>query len=184
MRHLTFNRRCAETDGNVAAIFAVIFFPMMLVVAATVDTARQVTINRHVQVAVDSATLAGALLLQDETLTDDDAEMTMVAVFQSNSQISRSDLSCSEPTVPIKRDDHGVDFSVDCLLPKTFGAISSNWKSIWPEGSIPSDNANRRSHKAIVFLGHSGLARLLRSRYRFIDLRGGCCASVSDDREQ
>lgn len=110
-----------DTRANVAAIFAVLAFPLLLAVAATIDTARHIAANRQVQLAVDAATLAGARALEDDDLKDPQVEEIIEASFRANSTISRTDLNCTKITASVDRENDGVDLEVKCLMPKVFG---------------------------------------------------------------
>lgn len=112
-----------DTRANVAAIFAVLAFPLLIAVAATIDTARHVAANRHVQLAADAATLAGAQALADDELSNQDVEDIITASFHANSRFSRTDLSCSKIDPFVAREDDGVDLDVECAMPRIFGNL-------------------------------------------------------------
>lgn len=110
-----------DTRANVAAIFAILIFPLLVAVAGTIDTARHIAANRQIQLAVDAATLAGARALEDDELSDKQVKAIIEASFNANSTLTEMDLSCAKIEADVERDNDGVDLQVECQMPKIFG---------------------------------------------------------------
>ncbi|MEM9573029.1 MAG: TadE/TadG family type IV pilus assembly protein [Pseudomonadota bacterium] len=135
MRHFAEHKLRVDDTANIAVIFAIILFPLMLIVAAMIDTARQTSANHQIQAAIDAATISGALALQEKDSTNDDVKVAMLASFNSNHQRGRSGLSCTIPTIEMDRADGTVELSVDCQIPKIFGAVFSKTPNLRIEKS-------------------------------------------------
>ena len=73
----------ASTKGSVSILFGVMSISLMLLMGLAIDTARFYDLSNRVQASLDAASLAGAKLLIDETLTDADIKARAQAYFDS-----------------------------------------------------------------------------------------------------
>ena len=73
----------ASTKGSVSILFGVMSISLMLLIGLAIDTARFYDLSNRVQASLDAASLAGAKLLIDETLTDADIKARAQAYFDS-----------------------------------------------------------------------------------------------------
>ena len=78
----------ASTKGSVSILFGVMSISLMLLMGLAIDTARFYDLSNRVQASLDAASLAGAKLLIDETLTDADIKARAQAYFDSKVLLS------------------------------------------------------------------------------------------------
>ena len=107
--------------ANTAMLFALMVVPIFVVMAFAIDSSRQVNSARHVQFALDAASLAGVLALRDSSLSDADIEQIAKTAFLSNLNTAQSDLGCPAQEVDIDRDEVSVKVSADCEFDAMIG---------------------------------------------------------------
>ncbi len=117
-----FAKGHAAISGNAGMIFALCSIPLLVYVAFTIDSARQVVTDRHVQAALDAASLAGARSLRDPTLSDVQIETLVGDTFDANLETAHADLSCADEAVTIDRVGGTVKVEADCKVPSMIGA--------------------------------------------------------------
>lgn len=122
----SFKRWAGDTRGNVAVLFAIIVVPLLLVIAFAVDSSRQLGSNRHLQAAIDAASLAGARAMEDSTLTDAQIKQIAQDSYHANIATSMGDLNCPDANVIVNRQAGTVRVSSDCNLPSMLGEQFSN----------------------------------------------------------
>lgn len=111
----------AAIDGNAGMIFALCSIPLFVYAAFSIDSARQVIADRHVQAALDSASLAGVRSMQDPTRTDLQIQTIVSDTFNANLETAHSDLNCAIETALIERDVGTVRANVECEIPAMIG---------------------------------------------------------------
>lgn len=122
---------CDNIKGNVASLFAVLLFPILVGVAFTIDIARQIGTSRNLQFAVDTAALAGANALQNASLTEKQIQSRMIGIFNANKPPSNLGATCAEPVIDFLSDDaYAVELEVTCQLPTLLGASLSGKDTI------------------------------------------------------
>ncbi len=120
-----------KTSGNVAVTFAFLLFPILLAVAFTIDTARQIGTSRALQFAADAAALAGAQALQDGKLDREQIESRMVNVFDANKNFSNWGVTCGTPKIAFDDDDaYAVNYEMTCQFPTLLGKTFAGKESI------------------------------------------------------
>ena len=112
----------AAQTGNVAMIFAIALVPILALVSFSLDYSRQISADRHLQSAIDAASLAGARALEDGSLTDADIIEIVNASYEQNLATTHSDVDCGIADVTIHRLVGQVMIEASCNLPTTFGA--------------------------------------------------------------
>ena len=123
MKHSIIGEWDDSIDGNVAAIFAVLLFPLMLMAGFSVDLARMASINQQIQIATDAAALAGARALQDASQEDEEIIQHTKSIFDANRLNSARGLSCAAPVITIDRDQDAVTVEAGCSIAKIFGGV-------------------------------------------------------------
>jgi Flp pilus assembly protein TadG len=114
-----------ETGGNVIMLFALSLIPLMLVVAFAVDSTRQITTDRHLQAAIDAASLAGARAMEDSTVTDDTIKQIALDSYKANLLTAHGDVDCVEATVTVNRLAGTVKVESNCAVQTMFGETLS-----------------------------------------------------------
>ncbi|MEM7329715.1 MAG: pilus assembly protein TadG-related protein [Pseudomonadota bacterium] len=122
MIHALFGERGRSVDGNVAALFAVLLFPVCLFVAFTLDMSRYVAANHEIQLAADSAALAGARAMRDASLTDNEIESRVQTAFAANFSNGQLGTRCGSISTTIDRVSESVQLDIECAVSKIFGS--------------------------------------------------------------
>ncbi len=120
------NKFLGDARANVAVIFALTVVPLLLIVAFAVDSSRQLGSNRHLQAAIDAASLAGARAMEDATRTDTEIKLIAQDSYRANLATSMGDLTCPDATVTVNRMAGTVNVSSNCQLPSMLGDKFSN----------------------------------------------------------
>ncbi|MEL7043212.1 MAG: TadE/TadG family protein [Pseudomonadota bacterium] len=110
-----------NTSGNVAIFFALALVPLLLIVALSIDSSRQLTAGRHLQSAIDAASLAGARAMEDASKTDAEIEAIAKSSFLANLDTTHDDVNCADATVMVNRGAGTVQVTSDCTIPTMFG---------------------------------------------------------------
>lgn len=110
-----------DVKANMAIILAIILVPLAAVIGLAIDSARKVTAVRHVQLALDAASLAALRALQDAENTDADVRTIGLSVFQANLETSQDDLECDDPSVNIDRTNLSVRVQAACQFDAMIG---------------------------------------------------------------
>ena len=119
-----------DQSANVAALFAILLFPLILVISFAIDANRHASAIRHVQLAADIAALSGARAMQDATLSEDDVKAIMSASFEANRDTGTWGANCKTPAMTVDLDNESVEFDIDCQIPKIFGSAFSSTDSL------------------------------------------------------
>ena len=114
-----------ETGGNVIMLFALSLIPLMLVVAFAVDSTRQIATDRHLQSAIDAASLAGARAMEDSTVTDATIEQIALDSYKANLLTAHGDVDCVDATVTVNRLAGTVKVESNCAVQTMFGETLS-----------------------------------------------------------
>lgn len=108
--------------GNIAVLFAVLLFPILMVVAFTIDTSRQISTSRQMQLAADTAAMAGAMAIQDEDLSRAEIQALMAGAFEANKSFSNWGVTCDKPRSKWDAEDaFAVSFETTCQFPTLLG---------------------------------------------------------------
>ena len=110
-----------ETDGNVAPLFAIMVVPILLVVAFAVDSSREVSASRHLQAAIDAASLAGARALEDASLSDQEVQTIALNALDANLSTNHSDAVCTNASVAVNRTIGTVSVDANCTIGALIG---------------------------------------------------------------
>ncbi len=116
-----FTRLVNDARGNVAMVFALIFVPILLVGAFAIDSSRHLSSNKHVQAAVDAASLAAARALEDATKTDADIITIAQASYRANLNGTHDDVACQDAVVTVNRTTGTVNVRAACKTPTMIG---------------------------------------------------------------
>lgn len=106
-----------HTRGASAVLFAIVIIPLVLLVAFAIDSARQVNADRHVQFALDAASLAGVLAMEDPSHSAEDIKQISLDAFQANLSTAHGDVACGVVDVEVNRTDMSVRVLADCAVP-------------------------------------------------------------------
>ena len=129
-----------DKSGNVAIIFALALIPIMIIVGAAVDLSRQVNADRHLQSAIDAASLAGARAMEDAALTDADIRNVALNSLNANLETTHDDLGCTNSRVNIDRDAGTVRVMSDCTIGTLIGG------SITPHSMAVANGATSKAN--------------------------------------
>lgn len=110
-----------DTGGNVVMLFALCLVPVLMVAAFAVDNARQITTDRHLQAAIDAASLAGARAMEDASTTNAEIETIAMKSYRANLDTAHADAACVEATVTIDRLAGTVKVESNCAVQTMFG---------------------------------------------------------------
>ena len=109
--------------GNVAVLFAVLLFPILIFVAFTIDTSRQISTGRHLQVAVDVAAMAGVRAIQEGDLSTAEIESRMADALSANKSFSNWGVTCGNPVTEFDEEDaFAASFEMTCQFPALIGS--------------------------------------------------------------
>jgi Flp pilus assembly protein TadG len=111
----------ADTRGNVAMLMAIMMIPILMIAGFAVDSSRQVTAKRHLQAAIDSASLIGARTLEDASKTDAEVKSITLDAYKSNLLTTHEDQICLDADITIDRDAGTVKVDADCTIDTLFG---------------------------------------------------------------
>ncbi len=114
-----------DTGGNVIMIFGLSLVPLLLVVAFAIDSSRQISTDRHLQAAIDAASLAGARAMEDASTTDAQIQVIALESFKANLQTAHNDVVCRDATVTVNRAAGTVRVASDCDVQTIFGETLS-----------------------------------------------------------
>ncbi|MEM6556377.1 MAG: pilus assembly protein TadG-related protein [Pseudomonadota bacterium] len=162
-----------ETGGNVAMLFALCLVPILVVVAFAVDGARQINTDRHLQAAIDAASLAGARAMEDAST--DNAKITAIALesYRANLETAHADVACVDAAVTIDRLAATVKVESTCAVQTIFGEnISPETVSV---SSAATAQANVTKLDLALMLDVSGSM----SGQKLIDLKTAAKSAAS-----
>ncbi len=117
----------SSDNGNTAMMFALLVIPLLMVAGFSVDYSRQVSAERHLQDAIDAASLAGARSLEDASQSDLQIIATARASFQENLNSAHDDLNCGNAAIAVDRVAGRVQVDATCVMPTMLGG------PIWKE---------------------------------------------------
>ena len=129
-----------DKRGNVAVLLALAIIPLMIVVGAAVDLSRQVNADRHLQSAIDAASLAGARAMEDATLSDADIRQVALNSLNANLTTTHDDMACGNSQVNIDRNAGTVRVSSECTIGTLIGG------SITPESMGVANGATSKAN--------------------------------------
>ena len=110
-----------DTGGNVVMIFALCMVPVLMVAAFAVDSARQITTDRHLQAAIDAASLAGARAMEDASTTNAEIETIAMNSYHANLDTAHADVACIDAAITIDRLAGTVKVESTCAVQTMFG---------------------------------------------------------------
>ncbi|MEL7043218.1 MAG: pilus assembly protein [Pseudomonadota bacterium] len=121
MRHPFLRGWRKDESANVAVMFVIVAVPLLMAVGAAIDSSRIVSAERHMQAALDAATLAGARALEDELMTAGDIKPIVEDVFFANLETSFADLACEAPQITVDKTNDLVSVDANCAFDAVFG---------------------------------------------------------------
>ena len=130
MKHSLSSAWGFDSSGQVAIVFAILVFPIFLIVGLNLDVARYVSANKKVQIAVDAAALSGARAMADASLSDDDIKAFAVSAFAENYSPGGDGATCGETVATVDRTNETVDVSVTCVVAQLFGLFDSTQRQL------------------------------------------------------
>lgn len=107
-------------SGNVAVFFALLIYPLTMLIGFNIDVSRQVGANRHIQIAADAASLAGANAMQDASLNDEAIGAIVKATFDINRDSGFQDMTCEDPKIVVDRTADALVLETNCTVPRLF----------------------------------------------------------------
>ncbi|MEM9181450.1 MAG: pilus assembly protein TadG-related protein [Pseudomonadota bacterium] len=110
-----------ESGGNVAMLFALCLVPVLMVAAFAVDGARQIATDRHLQAAIDAASLAGARAMEDASTSNDEIKTIALDSYRANLNTAHSDVACVDATITVNRLAGTVKVESNCAVQTMFG---------------------------------------------------------------
>lgn len=110
-----------DTRGNIVMLFALCLVPLMLVAAFAVDSARQISADRHLQASIDAASLAGARAMEDSSLTDSAIEAIALNSYKANLKTTHGDVACIDASVTVNRLAGTVKVESNCAVQTLLG---------------------------------------------------------------
>ncbi len=120
----------SNDSGQIAVIFAVLLFPLFLIIGFNLDVSRYVSASQKVQIALDAGALAGARAMQNAALTDDQIEAIAVSAFTNNYAPNEDGASCDAATATIERANETVKVDVTCVVDQVFGLFDSSERAL------------------------------------------------------
>ncbi|MEM7639775.1 MAG: pilus assembly protein TadG-related protein [Pseudomonadota bacterium] len=110
-----------ESGGNVAMLFALCLVPILMVAAFAVDGTRQIATDRHLQAAIDAASLAGARAMEDASTSNDEIKAIALDSYRANLNTAHSDVVCVDATITVDRLAGTVKVESNCAVQTMFG---------------------------------------------------------------
>lgn len=106
-------------------LFALAIIPVLMVAAFAVDSARQISTDRHLQSAIDAASLAGARAMEDANITDTQIKFIALESYKANLLTTHKDAVCTDATITVDRTNATVKVASDCDVQTMFGETLS-----------------------------------------------------------
>lgn len=114
-----------DCGGNVIMLFALAMVPLLVVAAFAVDSARQINTDRHLQSAIDAASLAGARAMEDSSITDAEIQLIALESYRANLDTAHNDAACQDATITVNRTAGTVQVASNCDVQTMFGETLS-----------------------------------------------------------
>lgn len=139
MAYFSQIERLRDARANVAAVTALSTVSLLISMAFAVDGASQLNTKRHMQAALDAASLRGAKELSTGLASNDeiveDVEATFIAIMSS----ARGDLDCDDISTAIDDEAGEVGVEAECAFPAMLGG------SLTPESITVTNSAIAQS---------------------------------------
>ena len=132
-----------DKRGNVAVLFALALVPILVVVGAAVDLSRQVNADRHLQSAIDAASLAGARAMEDSSVSDADIRQIALNSLDANLTSAHDDVVCSNSQVAIDRSAGTVRVTSDCTMATLIGGTITPHSMAVANGATSKANVTK-----------------------------------------
>ena len=146
-----------------ASLLAVMMVPIAATMGLAIDSARKANAVRHVQMALDAASLAGVMAMEDASKSDSDVRTISSNVFAANILTSQNDLQCDQPSVSVDRLQVAVRATANCRFAAMIGG------GITAENVYVQDMAEARARTEKIdlslILDSSGSMRGEKMRY-------------------
>lgn len=110
-----------DDRANAAPLLAVMSVPIVAMMGLAIDSARKETAVRHIQMALDAASLAGVLAMEDASKSDAEVRAISSTVFAANIATSQDDLICGDPSVSVDRLRVAVRATANCRFAAMIG---------------------------------------------------------------
>lgn len=121
-------------------LFSLSLVPLLLVVAFAIDSTRQISTDRHLQAAIDAASLAGARAMEDASTTDAQIQLIALESFKANLETTHHDVVCRDAAITVDRAAGTVRVASDCDVQTMFGETLS------PESVSVSSDATAQAN--------------------------------------
>ena len=102
-------------------LFALCLVPILMVAAFAVDGTRQIATDRHLQAAIDAASLAGARAMEDASTSNDEIKAIALDSYRANLNTAHSDVVCVDATITVDRLAGTVKVESNCAVQTMFG---------------------------------------------------------------
>jgi len=102
-------------------LFALCLVPVLMVAAFAVDGTRQIATDRHLQAAIDAASLAGARAMEDASTSNDEIKAIALDSYRANLNTAHSDVVCADATITVDRLAGTVKVESNCAVQTMFG---------------------------------------------------------------
>ncbi len=102
-------------------LFALCLVPVLMVAAFAVDGTRQIATDRHLQAAIDAASLAGARAMEDASTSNDEIKAIALNSYRANLNTAHSDVVCVDATITVDRLAGTVKVESNCAVQTMFG---------------------------------------------------------------
>lgn len=133
------SRYWRDTRGNIAMVFGLILVPILMVASFSIDYSRQLTSDRHLQQAIDAASLSGAKALENAGYSDAEIMTIASTAFQENLGTTHDDLACGTASIAIDRDNGIVKVDAACTLPTMLGG------AVWKDEVVVKGSSSARA---------------------------------------
>ncbi|MEO1553665.1 MAG: pilus assembly protein TadG-related protein [Pseudomonadota bacterium] len=110
-----------DTGGNIVMLFALCLVPVLMVAAFAVDSARQISTDRHLQASIDAASLAGARAMEDASTTDAQIQAIALDSYRANLDTAHNDVACVDAAITVDRLAGTVKVESNCAVQTMFG---------------------------------------------------------------
>lgn len=113
---------CArDIRANVGLLFGVSLVPILLFAGFALDSARVLNTKQRLQIAVDTAALAGARAFESTVVTSEEIVAVAQYSFDQNVSAMPADLECSDPDISVEMTSQQIEVSATCTYPTFTG---------------------------------------------------------------
>nr|WP_070958900.1 TadE/TadG family type IV pilus assembly protein [Hyphomonas sp. Mor2] len=117
------NNPFQDYRGSVSVIAAIVLVALFMMMTLLADSAAIISTKRSMQASLDIAALAGARMLDDETISDETIKSNINVVFKENLATSDKALTCDPAASEFGRDTGDVSTEVKCHYGMMLGGM-------------------------------------------------------------